>query len=153
VVAVLPTERPVDSDPLAHCNLSCDIDITIAPLRVSYGFLSCLLEQDMYALPRDLLCRRIAGFLFHCLVTLLPDVVIYQRKGYKRNGDFDYVETIRIFFLTLFGATACNASAPAASTPTGAITPDKVIRHNRKAKGRFGGTGTVPSVNRCFTIC
>ena len=102
-MAVLPAELPIDSDPLAHRNLSCDIDITIAPLRVSYGFLSCLLEQDMYALPRDLLCRRIAGFLFHCLVTLLPDVVIYQRKRYKRNGDFGSAEILRIFFLTLFG--------------------------------------------------
>ena len=107
-------ELPIDSDPLAHRNLSCDFDITVAPFRVHHRFLSCLFEQDMNALPRDLFSRRIAGFLFHCLVTLLPDVVIYQRKGYKRNGDFDYLETLRIFFLTLFGATAYNASAPAA---------------------------------------
>jgi hypothetical protein len=54
-MAVLPAELPIDSDPLAHRNLSCDIDITIAPLRVRYGFLPCLFEQDMNALPRDLL--------------------------------------------------------------------------------------------------
>jgi len=35
----------------------------------------------------------------------------------------------------------------------GAMTPDKVIQRHRKAQGRFGGTGTVPSVTRCFTIC
>jgi len=45
------------------------------------------------------------------------------------------------------------ASAPAAVAPPGAITPEKVIGHNRKAQGRFGGTGTVPSVNWCVTIC
>src|SRR4030042_6972059 len=87
-MAVLPSELPIDSDPLAHRNLSCDIDITVAPFGMRHRFLSCLIEQDMNALPRDLRCRRIAGLLFHCLVTLLPDVVIYQRKGYKRNGDF-----------------------------------------------------------------
>jgi hypothetical protein len=92
-MAVLAAELAIDSDPLAHRDLSCNSDITIAPLRVRYGFLSCLFEQDMNALSRDLLCRRIAGFLFHRLVTLLPDVVIYQRKGYKRNGDFDSGET------------------------------------------------------------
>jgi len=59
-----------------------------------------------------------------------------------------------LFLLTLFGARACNASAPPPLWhPHGVITPKKVIRHNRKAKGRFGGTGTVPSVNRCNTIC
>ncbi len=34
--------------------------------------------------------------------------------------------------------------------PPGAITPGKVIQHHRKVQGRSGGTGTVPSVNRCF---
>ena len=46
-------------------------------------------------------------------------------------------------------ATARNASIPAAvDTPHGAITSEKVIRHNHKAQGRFWGTGTVTSVNR-----
>ena len=52
-------------------------------------------------------------------------------------------EILKIFFLTLSG----DCGIPRA------ITSEKVIRHNRKAQGRFGGTGTVPSVNRCFTIC
>jgi len=29
--------------------------------------------------------------------------------------------------------------------PSGAITPEKITRNHRKAQGRFGGTGTVPS--------
>jgi hypothetical protein len=27
-----------------------------------------------------------------------------------------------------------------------AITPKKVLRHHREAQGRYGGTGTVPSI-------
>ncbi len=63
---------------------------------------------------------------------------------------FNLVEILKIFFLTLLGATAWNASAPAAVAPPPpeAIILEKVIRHNRKAKGRFGRTGTVPSVSR-----
>ena len=51
------------------------------------------------------------------------------------------------------GNRGMNASTPTALALPGAITPEKVIRHYRKAQGRFGGTGTVPSVNWCFTIC
>jgi hypothetical protein len=34
VMAVLPTELPINSNPLAHRNFSRDIDIAIAPFRV-----------------------------------------------------------------------------------------------------------------------
>jgi hypothetical protein len=45
----------------------------------------------------------------------------------------------------LFWATACNASAPPPLwQPLGAITPEKVIRHNRKTQGRFGGDRHCP---------
>ena len=44
-----------------------------------------------------------------------------------------------VFLNALFWATACNASAPRrCDTLPETITPEKVIRHNRKAKGRFG---------------
>ena len=51
-------------------------------------------------------------------------------------------------FLKPLGTAAYDASA----TASGAIIPEKVIQHHRKAQGRFGGTGTVPSVNRRFKI-
>jgi len=34
---------------------------------------------------------------------------------------------------------ACNASALAAAAPPGAITPERVIRHNRKSEGAVRG--------------
>ena len=33
------------------------------------------------------------------------------------------------------------------------IPESKVIHHHRLAQGRFGGTGTVPSVNRLYNSC
>ena len=54
-------------------------------------------------------------------------------------------EIIKVFFLTLFGGTAYNTSA-AAVAPTGAITPEKVIRHNRKAEGGFWGQALPPPI-------
>ncbi len=50
-----------------------------------------------------------------------------------------------VLFTTLLGATAKNASAPAAVAPPLGIIPEKVMQHHHKAQGRFGGTGTVPS--------
>ncbi len=47
------------------------------------------------------------------------------------------------FLSTLLGTTARNAFAPAAVASPLAIIPEKVIQQNRKAKGRFGCTGTV----------
>ena len=48
-------------------------------------------------------------------------------------------------FLNALGGFG-NASAPAAvASLFGAIIPEKVLQHYRKAQGRFGGTGTVPS--------
>jgi len=87
-MAELAAELPIDPDPLAHSNLSCDIHVTIAPFRMCTKFLPCLFEQDLNTLPGDLFGRRVAGFLLHFLVILLLDVVIYLRMEYKRNGDF-----------------------------------------------------------------
>ena len=67
---------------------------------------------------------------------------------------FGYVEILTIFFSTLLGAAARDASAPAAvASPSGAIIPEKVIQHNHNAQGRFGRTGIVPSDNKRFAIC
>jgi hypothetical protein len=68
VMTVLATEIPVNSDPLAHRNPSCDIDITVAPFWMCTKFLLCLFKQDLNTLPGDLFGRRVAGFLFHRLV-------------------------------------------------------------------------------------
>jgi hypothetical protein len=87
-MAVLAAELPIDPDPLAHSNLSCDIHVTIATFRMCTKFLPCLFEQDLNALPCDPFCRRVAGFLLHFLVILLLDVLIYLRMEYKRTGDF-----------------------------------------------------------------
>ena len=58
-------------------------------------------------------------------------------------------ELLKIFFLTLFfWLRHVMPPPPPLWHPPGAITPEKVIRHHRKAQGRFGGTGTVPSDNR-----
>ena len=66
---------------------------------------------------------------------------------------FGYVEILTIFFSTLLEATARNASAPAAAASLGVIIPERVIQHNHKAQGRFGGTGTFPSGYLMFSIC
>ncbi len=63
------------------------------------------------------------------------------------------VEIRNLFFSMLLEATARTASAPAAVASLSVIIPEKVIQHNHKAQGWFGGTGTVPSDNRQFAIC
>gem|GEM_PF-6000451 len=70
----------------------------------------------------------------------------FHEKGNQNPG---LVEILKIFFLTLSGGYGCNDLRPrrCGTPPPGVITSDKVIRHNHKAQGRFGGTGTVPSVN------
>ena len=88
VMAVLATELPIDPDSLAHSNLSCNIDVTIATFRMCTKFMPCLFEQDLNALPGDPFGCRVAGLLLHFLVVLLLDVVNYLRTEYKRNGDF-----------------------------------------------------------------
>ncbi len=86
-MAELAAELPIDPDPLAHSNLSCNIHVAIAPFRMCTKFLPCLFEQDFNTLPGDLFGRRVAGFLLHFLVILLLDVVVYLRMEYKRNGE------------------------------------------------------------------
>jgi len=87
-MAVLAAELPIDPDPLAHSNLSCDIYVTIAPFRMCTKFLPCLFKQDLNALPGDLFGRGVVRFLLHFLGILLLDVVFYLRMEYKRSGDF-----------------------------------------------------------------
>jgi hypothetical protein len=69
VMAELPTVIRIHTDPLAHGNLTCDSYITIAPFRMCTIYQSCLFEQDLNSLPRDLFSRRVAGLLLHCFVT------------------------------------------------------------------------------------
>lgn len=69
VMAELPTEPRINTYPLAHGNLSCDIDITIAPFRMCAVFQFCLFEQNLNTLPRNLFSCRVAGLLLHCFVT------------------------------------------------------------------------------------
>jgi len=71
-MAVLVTERPIDADTLAHSNLSCYFDITIAPFGIRTKLLPCLFKQDLNTLPGDLFGRRVAGFLLHCLCYFAP---------------------------------------------------------------------------------
>ena len=87
VTAVLATELPIDPDSLAHSNLSCNIDVTIATFRMCTKFMPCLFEQDLNALPGDPFGCRVAGLLLHFLVVPLLDVVNYLRTEYKRNGE------------------------------------------------------------------
>jgi hypothetical protein len=67
-MTVLTAKLPIDTDPLAHCNPSCDIDITVAPFRMCTKFLLRLFKQDLNTLPGDPFGLRVAGFLFHRLV-------------------------------------------------------------------------------------
>jgi len=65
VVAVLPTEFPVDPDTLAHCDLPGKFHVTVAPFRVLGECPLCLHEEFAYALLCDLLCCRVPRSLFH----------------------------------------------------------------------------------------
>ena len=83
-------------------------------------------------------CEKFIPFVFMDLRILVNSSNLVGKKG--------SVEILTNFFSMLLGATARNAST--AVGPHMAITPEKVIQHHRKAQGRFGGTGTVPSDNR-----
>jgi hypothetical protein len=81
-----------------------------------------------------------------------------QRPEYRKiPGQISKIgseEILKENILTLLGAQAHSAPAPApaaAATPV-AMVLHKEIRHNRKAQGRHGGTGTVPSVKRHLTL-
>jgi hypothetical protein len=63
------------------------------------------------------------------------DIIKVQMCG-KREPELS-------FFKTLLGALP-----PPRRHPPVAMMCQKVILHLRKAEGRFGGTGTVPSVNK-----
>ncbi len=68
VMTVLATEIPINSDPLAHRNPSCNIDIMVASFGICTKFLVRLFKQNLDSLPGDLFGGRGAGFLLRHLV-------------------------------------------------------------------------------------
>jgi hypothetical protein len=82
VVAEPVAEFPVDTDPLAHRDPACQIDITVAPFRVCTERTPCLFEQDRNTFPGNLFCHRVAGSFLHDIGSFLFFVVLnYQRVG------------------------------------------------------------------------
>ena len=61
---------------------------------------------------------------------------------------FSWGDPYNIFLNVLWGYGTKYLHSHRFSIPSGAIIPKKVMQHHRKAQGRFGGTGTVPSENR-----
>ncbi len=61
-----------------------------------------------------------------------------------------FVEILTLFFSTLLGAMALNASVPAAVGTPLRDNSGKVMQHHHKAQGRFGGTALSPPKAICM---